>query len=339
MRENIKNFNIEAIAQLAGVSTATVSRVLNDYPFVKEETRKKVLKVIEETNYHVNAIARNLRRKKTHSIGVIISNVLSPFYSIVAKSVEDVAIKNNYSTILCNGGDNPKKEFRYLKLLHENRVDGIIISPTGKNLDYIKFLIKSGTPIVFIDRYIDEIDCDSVIVNNREASFNALNFVIKKGYRRIGCIAGPQDRFTGRERYIGFLRALEANSIEIDEKLIRFGDFTLESGAEMAKDLLKSEKIDLLFVANSDMATGAYKVIREMGLRVPEDLGFLVFDDPSWATMVDPPVTVISQPVFTLGSTAADLLFRRVLFDGGNYMEKNSVRVTLDAKLILRESI
>ena len=127
-----KKSNIEEVARYAGVSTATVSRVLNNYPFVKDETRRKVLEVIRETNYQVNAVARNLRRKKTQSIGVIISNVLSSFYSIIAKAVEDTASTNRFSTVLCNGGDSPEKELSYLKVLHENRVDGVILSPTGK---------------------------------------------------------------------------------------------------------------------------------------------------------------------------------------------------------------
>ena len=331
--------NIENIARKAGVSTATVSRVLNDYPYVKEETRTKVLKIIEETNYRVNAIARNLRRKKTQSIGVIISNVLSPFYSKIAKAVEDVAINKKYSTILCNGGDNPEKEYQYLKLLHENRVDGIIISPTGKNIDYINFLIGTGIPIVFIDRYIDEVDCDSVIVNNYEASYNAVNHVIQKGYRKIGFISGPLDRFTGRERYRGYIKALEDNAIDVDENIIRYGDFTLESGIINAKDILSKADIDLLYVANSDMGTGAFRVIKEYRINIPRDLGFMMFDDPNWVTLVEPSITAISQPIFTLGSTACDLLFRRILRADRSQMDKNTVRITLDAKLIVRGSI
>ena len=331
--------NIEKIAKRAGVSTATVSRVLNNYPYVKEETRSKVLKIIEKTNYRVNAIARNLRRKKTQSIGVIISNVLSPFYSKIAKAVEDVAINKNYSTILCNGGDNPDKEYQYLKLLHENRVDGIIISPTGKNIDYINFLISAGIPIVFIDRYIDGVDCDAVIVNNFEASYNAVNHVINKGYKKIAFISGPLDRFTGRERYRGYIKALEDNSIKIDENIIRYGDFTLESGFNHCKDLLENEDIDMIYIANSDMGTGAFQAIRKKGIKVPKDLGFMMFDEPNWATLVEPSITTISQPVFTLGSTACDLLFRRILRGDRDQIDKNTVKISLDAKLIVRKSI
>jgi len=333
-----KRLNISEIASLAGVSTATVSRVLNDYPYVKESTRERVKKVIQETNYRVNAIARKLRRKKTHTIGVIVSNVLSPFYSVIAKSVEDVAIKNNFSTVLCNGGDKPEKEAKYLEVLHENRVDGIIISPTGKNKDYLNFLLASGIPIVFIDRPTEGVDCDIVMVNNMDVTFNALDFAIKKGYKKIGCIAGPQDRYTGIERFKGYKKALKNNGIAYDESLVRFGDFTYESGYSLARELLDSEKPDLLFVANSDMAMGAYKYISEKGYKIPHELGFLMFDDPQWASLVTPRVTVISQPVYMLGSTAADILFKRIM-EGGQFMDQSPLKIILEAKFVVRESI
>jgi len=333
-----KKLNMDKVAELAGVSTATVSRVLNDYPFVKEKTRNKVLKVINETNYRVNAVARNLRRKKTHSIGVIISNVLSPFYSVIAKAVEDVAIKNQFSTILCNGGDNPEKELKYLKVLHENRVDGIILSPTGKNKDYLNFLISSGIPVAFIDRKVEGIGCDTVLVNNREASFRAVQYMLEKGYRKIGFISGPKDRTTGLERLEGYHRALIEKKVKVDEGLIRIGDFSLESGMENTLDLLRSADIDGLYVANSDMATGAFQVLKERDIKIPADIAFLMFDDPNWTTLVTPKVTAIKQPVYTLGSAAADLLFKRIL-EGRNYIDKEPVRVRLEANLIIRDSV
>jgi len=332
-----KKLNIQTLASLAGVSTATVSRVLNDYPFIRESTRKRVLKIINETNYRVNAVARNLRRKKTYSIGVIVSNVLSSFYSIIAKAVEDIAITNNYSTILCNGGDNPEKERKYLRVLHENRVDGIILSPTGKNVDYLKFLISSGIPVTFIDRITPGIECDAVLVNNGEATFRGIDYLIKKGYSRIGCISGPTDRLTGAERYKGYCRAHRENGLLVDQKLVRFGDFSLESGREKTQELLDNKDLDALFVANTDMAIGAYQVIKEKGIVIPEDIAFLIFDDPVWTTLVEPKVTAISQPVYTLGSTAADLLFKRII-DGVNYLDKEPIRLILEANFIIRES-
>jgi len=332
-----KKINIAEVAEKAGVSTATVSRVINDYPFVREETKKKVLKVIDETHYRVNAVARNLRRKKTHSVGVIISNVLSPFYSIIAKAVEDVANKNNYSTILCNGGDSPEKERKYLKVLHENRVDGIILSPTGKNKDYLNYLISSGIPIAFIDRVVEGVNCDTVMVNNREASYNAIDYLIKKGYRKIATVAGPMDRTTGIERLEGYIKAHKDNGIDIDKCMIRYGDFSLESGKKHTLDLIENTAMEAVFVANTDMATGAFQIIKEKKLKVPKDIAFVMFDDPAWTTLVTPNITAVAQPVYTLGSTTADLLLKRVV-EGRRYIDKEPVKVILEAKLIVRES-
>lgn len=330
--------NIDQVAKIAGVSTATVSRVINDYPFVREETRQRVLKVIGETNYRVNAVARNLRRKRTYSIGVIVSNVLSPFYSVIAKAVEDVAIKNGYSTVLCNGGDNPEKELKYLHVLHENRVDGIILSPTGKNSEYLQFLISSGIPVSFVDRTVAGIECDAVVVNNRDASYRAVEYLVKKGYRRIGFISGPKDRMTGLQRLEGYMKALADNGRQSDERLIKVGDFTLESGRQKALELLEETDSDALYVANYDMATGAYQVLHEKGLKLPRDIGFMMFDDPDWATLVSPTITAIRQPVYTLGSTAAELLFRRIL-EGRKYMDRKPVQVVLEAQFLPRESV
>ncbi|MGQ9616545.1 MAG: LacI family DNA-binding transcriptional regulator [Spirochaetota bacterium] len=333
-----ERLNIDQVARIAGVSTATVSRVINDYPFVKEQTRKKVLKVIGDTKYRVNAVARSLRRKRTYSIGVIVSNVLSPFYSVIAKSVEDVASKNGYSTILCNGGDNPEKELKYLHVLHENRVDGVILSPTGKNRDYLQFLISSGIPVSFVDRTVEGVECDAVVVNNREASYRAVEYLVKKGYRRIGFISGPKDRMTGFDRLEGYIRALKDNRIDVDEKLIKVGDFTIESGKRMAAELLEETDSEVIYVANHDMATGAYQVLREKGLSIPEDIGFMMFDDPDWASLVSPRITAIRQPVYTLGSTAAELLFKRIL-EGRKYMDIEPVQIVLEAKFLQRESV
>lgn len=332
-----KRLNIAEVAELAGVSTATVSRVLNDYPFVKENTKNKVLKVIRETNYRLNAVARNLRRKKTHSIGVIISNVLSPFYSVIAKAVEDVAITNNYSTILCNGGDDPEKERKYLKVLHENRVDGIILSPTGKNADYLNFLLSSAIPISFIDRTVQGVECDCVMVNNSEASFHATELMIRKGFRRIGYISGPLDIITGFERFEGFVSALKKYGRKVDESLIKYGDFSLDSGKEKMRELIENTDIDAVFVANNDMATGAYILISERKLKIPGDIGFLMFDDPVWTTLTTPQVTAVSQPVYTLGSTGADLLFKRI--KDPKYIDQKPVKVILETHLIERESL
>ncbi|MCL5770780.1 MAG: LacI family transcriptional regulator, partial [Actinobacteria bacterium] len=207
------SLNIKIIAEKAGVSTATVSRILNDFPGVREKTRKKVMKIISELNYEVDGVARSLRQKKTFKIGVIVENILSQFYSILAKSIEDIANKYGYSVILCNADDDPEKELKYLKVLKSSRVDGIIIAPTGKNADYINSLLQSNIKIVLVDRLIEGVDCDAILVDNEKGSYTAVKYLIDNEYRKIALINGFTDRTTGKERLNGYIRALKENNI------------------------------------------------------------------------------------------------------------------------------
>ncbi len=330
--------NIKTVAEKAGVSTATVSRVIREYPGVREKTRKKVLKVIKELNYEINAIARSLRQKKTNTIGVIIGNVLSQFYSIIAKSVEDIANKFGYNVILCNGDDNPEKELKYLKVLKSNRVDGIILTPTGKNAKYINWLIESGTKVVLLDRLINGVDCDSVLVDNENGAFNAVKHLINQGYRRIAIINGYIDRTTGRGRLNGYLRALKEAGIPKDDSLIKIGNFKKRSGINLARELLESSnRPEAIFISNLDMTLGALITIKEIGTKIPDDIGIVGFDDPEWALILDPPITTVSQPVYSLGSTAAEMLIGKIE-NKETRIDNKPLIMTLSTNLIIRNS-
>ncbi|MDZ7838100.1 MAG: LacI family DNA-binding transcriptional regulator [Actinomycetota bacterium] len=221
----MKRINIKTVAQKAGVSTATVSRVMHKYPGVKEETRKRVLRAASQLNYEINAVASSLRSKKTNILGIIVGNVLSQFYSTLAKAVEDVAINEGYSLILCNGDDNPQKELKYLKILKSNRVDGIILTPTGKNSEYIRILKKSGIQVVLVDRLIPGLENDAVLVDNEQGSYQAVRYLISRGYERIAIINGYTDRTTGAERLEGYKKALTESNKRIDNNLIKTGEF------------------------------------------------------------------------------------------------------------------
>jgi len=330
--------NITDVAKKAGVSTTTVSRVLRDYPGVRKKTRRKVLEAISELKYEVNAVARNLRQKKTNSIGVIVGNVLSPFYSIIAKTVEDIANKWGYSTILCNGDENPEKELKYLKILKSNRVDGIILVPTGKNSNYINWMIDSGVKIVLLDRLIKGTDCDAVLVDNENGSYKAVRHLIEQGYRKIGIINGYLDRTTGRERFNGYLRALREAGISPDDNLIKIGNFKEDSGMKLTKELLEnSNRPQAIFTTNMDMTLGAVITIKKMGISIPDELGIIGFDDPEWASILSPPLTVVSQPTNALASTAAELLIKKIE-DKKTGTSHEPLIMTLHTKLVIRNS-
>ncbi len=330
--------NIKIVAKKAGVSTATVSRVLRDYPGVRSKTKKKVLKAIKDLKYEVNAVARSLRQKKTHTIGIIVGNVLSQFYSTIAKSVEDVAQRKGYNLILCNGDDDPEKELKYLKVLRSNRVDGIIFTPTGKNADYVNSLIESGMNIVLLDRLINGVECDAVLIDNERSAYKAVKHLIDQGYRKIGIIAGLIDRTTGRERLNGYLRAINEAGIKRNDDFIKIGDFKEKSGLELTKELFQgAERPDSLFVSNADMTIGALIAIKELGIDAPGDIGMVGFDDFEWARLLKNPLTAIRQPVYSLGLNAAEMLLKKINNEPLGIGDK-PVIITLNTELIIRES-
>jgi DNA-binding LacI/PurR family transcriptional regulator len=330
------SLNIKVIAEKAGVSTATVSRVLSGFPGVREKTKKKVMKITSELNYEVDGIARSLRQKKTFKIGVIVGNVLSQFYTVLAKSIEDIANKYGYSVILCNGDDDSEKELNYLKVLRSSRVDGIIIAPTGKNAGYINNLLQSNTKIVLVDRLIEGVDCDAVLVDNEKGAYTAVKYLIDKGYKKIAIIDGFIDRTTGKERLKGYLRALNENNIPRNDDFIKIKDFKKRSGIVFANELLENKnKPEAIFVANLDLTLGAILSIKSLGLKIPDDIAVIGFDDSDWAQILEPPLTTISQPVYDLGTTAAEMLIKNIENDNS---KKEKLIITFNTKLIERGS-
>lgn len=330
--------DIKTVARKAGVSTATVSRVLADFKGVKDKTRKKVINVIEQLNYEINAVARNLRQQRTYTIGIIVGNVLSPFYSTIAKSVEDTVKKAGYNLILCNGDDDHQKELGYLKILKSNRVDGIILTPTGKNSKYINYLIDSGTRIVLLDRLVKNVSCDAVLVDNFKGAYTATKYLIDQGYRKIAIITGFLDRTTGKGRLNGYIGALKEAGIKEDNKLIKIGDFKKESGFSLTRDLINDLPIpEAIFVTNVDMTLGALIAIKETKLKIPDDIGIVGFDDPDWSTVIDPPLTAINQPVYDLGVTASEVLIKKIE-SGQVHKSKKPEIITLDTSLVVRNS-
>ena len=336
----MKRPNIKTVANRAGVSTATVSRVLANFEGVRNDTRDKVLSVIEELDYSVDTVARSLRQKKTDTIGLIVGNVLSPFYSIIAKSIEDTARESGYKMILCNGDDDPEKELEYLKVLRSNKVDGIILTPTGFNQDFISSTLKAGIDMVFLDRLIDGIDGDAVLVDNYKGSYNATGYLIKRGYKKIAIISGFTDRTTGRERLKGYSMALKDSGIKEDSSLVKIGNFKKESGISLTKELLSADnRPDAIFVTNIDMALGSLIVLKENGIKVPDDMAIMSFDDPEWATINDPPLTAVAQPVYQLGKNAAEKLISKIRHkDSSGSKNKPSID-TLSTSLIIRKSV
>ena len=329
--------NQKDVAKRAKVSTATVSAVINNNKFVSDDLKKRVIEAIEELHYEPNIIARSLKVKKTNSIGIIIGNIVSQAFSIMAKAAEDIANKYKFNLIVCNSDDDPKKELDYLKVLKSSRVEGIILTSTGKNFEYVKRLIESGTKIVLLDRLIDSINCYAVLLDNEKGAYTAVKYLINRGFRRIGIICGPLDITTGRERLDGYLKALEEAGIKKEDNLIKIGTFKKESGIRLTKELLEGlPKPEAIFVSNLDLTLGALETLNVMRVRIPEDISIIGFDNSEWYRIMTPPITVVNHPIYGYGATAAKLLMRRI-----NNEEENiePIMKRLKTSLLVRRSV
>lgn len=327
------SITIKDIADRAKVSTATVSRALYNSGYVKEETRREILKIAEELGYKKHK-QNKLSKVKTNAIGVIVSDITNPFFTQVVRGIEDVLNPVGYSLLLCNADENVEKEINYLRVLVNKKVDGIILTSAGGDHKIVREIVKKGMPVVLIDRLIDGLDVDGVVIDNISGAYEGVSHLISEGYRKIGVIIGPLEIMTAKERFEGYKRALQSAGMEFDEHLVESGEYTREGGYRAVKRLLDRAHPDAIFIINNVMTTGALLALKELKIKIPEEVGIVGFDDLEWAPLMDPPLTTISQPIYTVGSTAAQLLLYRLSKPA---VIKKEV-VVLKSKLIVRES-
>lgn len=300
------------VAERAGVSPATVSRVLNNGPSVDPALVDRVLAAVRELGYQPNRIARNLRRRIGSVWALIISDIENPFFTALARGVEDLALQEGFSLILCNTDENLEKEKRYVDVVLAEQAAGVIIAPASEKSD-ITALTDRGVPVVTVDRRIDGLDVDGVLVDNHDGAAQATTHLLEAGYRRVACITGPAYLTTGAERLRGYENALRRAGCPLEDQLIRRTDFRVEGGYAAAGELLDlPEPPDALFVANNLMAAGALRALRERGVDVPGTVGVVGFDDLPWAPLMAPALTTVAQPSYDVGREAAKLLLRRL---------------------------
>jgi LacI family transcriptional regulator len=318
---------------MAGVSTATVSRALNGKSTVDPELVARVVAAAKELGYQPNGPARNLRRQEAAVLALIISDVENPFFTAIARGVEDVAHTVGYSVVLCNADENADKERRYVDVAIQERVAGVIMSPTptAANVD---LLINRGTPLVAVDRPLPERMVDTVLVDTRLAARQATEHLLAQGYGRVGCITGPMGVRTADDRLAGYRDALRAARAKSTPRLVRRTEFKAAGAHKAANELLSQpEPPDALLVANSAMAVGVLAALGERGRCPGRDVGVIAFDDVPWAELVDPPLSVVAQPAYEIGTVAAQLLLARI---GDN--ARAATTTTLAARLIERGS-
>jgi LacI family transcriptional regulator len=324
---------ISEVAARAGVSTATVSRALNGKSTVDPGLAARVAEAARELGYQPNGPARNLRRQEAAVVALIISDVENPFFTAIARGVEDVAHTVGLSVVLCNSDEDAEKERRYIDVAIQERAAGVILSPTATATS-VDALIRRGTPVVAVDRPLPDRESDTVLVDTRQAARQATAHLIEQGYGRIGCVTGPQGVRTADDRLAGYRDALKAGGQRASARLVRRTEFKAAGAEKAAADLLdQDDRPDALLVANSAMAIGVLAAVRSHGLRAGQDVGLVAFDDVPWAGLVDPPMTVVAQPAYEIGTVAAQLLLARIADN-----TRTAATTTLGARLIERGS-
>lgn len=324
---------IQDVAREAGVSVATVSRVLNNSPSVTEKTRETVLAVIKKLNYQPNLLGRNLRRTETRLILVLLPNIANPFYSRIVKGIEDVGHKNGYNVMLCNTDSKIERERVYIELLKNRLADGVIfMAPVLEREELSE--IGGSFPVVQCCEYKEGADVSHVSIDNRTAAYKAVKHLLSAGHKRIGVISVRNNFVSTFQREGGYKKALEDAGIEYKEDYIKYGDYSFNSGIRAANQFISMEARPTAIFAFSDiMAIGALRAIRENNLKVPEDIAVAGFDNINFSSMCNPMLTTVSQPKYDMGCIAMELLLQQIRGE-----LKEPVDVSLENELVIRES-
>jgi len=329
---------IKEVAERAGVSIMTVSRVVNNSKYVSPETREKVERTMKELGYVPNALAHGLITKKTHTLGLIVSDITNPFFTTIARGVEDTAIKNDFNIILCNTDEDVQKEKMYIELLLRKRVDGIILSSADCKKSSVEHIISRNVPLVLIDRCIKGLQVDCVYSDSVSGAYNLTKYLISLGHRRIGIIVGPKRISTAVDRVDGYKKALQEENITIDDSLIKWGEkYSREDGYKSAIELLNMKNSPTAILGGNRLITvGVLKAIRELNLKVPEDISVVSFDEVEDISTTNPFLTVVSQNSYAMGVIATEWLLKRI--KGESKFLEDPQEILLQPKLIIRES-
>jgi LacI family transcriptional regulator len=323
---------IRDVAAAAGVSLKTVSRVLNGEHPVAPTTAFRVLAAVESLGYQRHEAAASLRRsgQSTSIIGLVIEDVANPFYSVLARAVEEVARDHDYLLMVASSDEDPGQEVEVIRAFCARRVDGLIVVPTGADHSFLRAEVAAGTAVVFVDRPGVGLDSDTVVAANARGTADAVSHLLEVGHRRIGYLGDDPAIYTAAERYAGYRQALEAAGVELDESLVRLGVGDVAAAEASADDLMhRADPPTALFSGNNRLTIGALRASRRNGRRV----SVVGFDDFELADMLEPPVTVVSQDASALGRTAAELVFGRL--DGDR---RPPQQVMLGTSLVIRGS-
>ena len=329
---------LEEIAELTGVSRSTVSRVVNEQPNVRDQVRERVWQVVQQTGYQPHAAARSLVTRRTHIIGTIIPEAVTklftdPFFPLLLFGVTETCNAHKYHLMLSLFNGPADQEELYRRIVGGGNLDGVLVASAHVDDPLFPKLLQDGVPFVLVGRHPDE-RVNYVDVDNVGGARMAVEHLIRLGHTRIATITGPASMAHGEDRLVGYRQALEAHHLPVDEKLIVEGDYTEPSGSMGAQRLLPASPT-AIFAASDMMAIGALKALREAGLRLPDDIALVGFDDLQIAAAVEPALTTVRQPIERLGSMAVDLLLDLIANSPNG---QSPVRMILPTQLVVRAS-
>ncbi|UJP64544.1 LacI family DNA-binding transcriptional regulator [Mongoliitalea daihaiensis] len=332
---------IKDIAKELNVSLSTVSRALKNYPGISEDTKRKVKETAERLNYRPNAVALSLRQSRSFTIGVIIPEVVHFFFSTVISGIEEIAYANGYNVILCQTNEKYEREKSVLDTMLANQVDGLLVSFSKETKDFEHFtkLIALELPIVFFDRIPEIDDAVNVTVNDFQGAYNAVTHLLQEGYRKIAHISGPENLTITKQRKAGYLSALKDFDPSIAYSLIvECPSGNEEESFQLVKEIFQQpgEKPDALFAHHDMAAAGAMMALKSLGIRIPDEVGLVGYSNWQFSSMIDPPLSTVSQPGACIGETATKILLGMMNKTGN--LEKEQRSVVLDTDLIIRKS-
>jgi LacI family transcriptional regulator len=325
---------VHDVAKRARVAPITVSRVINNSGYISESTRKRVEAAIKEIGYVPNTLARGLRSKRTNTLALVVTDITNPYFTLMARGVEDVAGDSNYTVIYCNTDESEAKEEKYANILAQRQVDGVLLVPAGGNDKTLKFLETNGINVVVLDRRVSGMKTDFVCSDSKDGSNRLIKLLIGLGHQRIAIITGPKKVSTAVDRVTGYKQALTEAGL-IENELVYYGSFNQQSGYELTKQAMMQSPIPTaIFGANNFIMLGIIKALRELQLNVPEDVSVVGFDDFPESMLVRPFFTTATQPAYEMGRLAAELLLKRI----SGELSEEFQKIILPTEIIERES-
>ena len=330
---------IKDIAKTLNISPSTVSRALKDHPDISPATKKAVRELAKELDYQPNSVALSLRKSKTYTIGILIPQIVHHFFSTVISGIEDIAYEAGYHVMICQSNESYQREVLNTQALVASRVDGMLVSVAQETDDIKHFqgLISRGIPLVFFDRVVSGLDTSSVVVDDFEGAYRAVEYLLKTGCRRIAHLAGPNNLVNSQSRKKGYEKALDDYSIPQHPGQVVVAGLSIEDGRRACLSLLEQETMpDAIFAANDPVALGAMQVLKEKGISIPQQVSVIGFSNEPITALMDPAMTTVAQPGFEMGQLATRLLLEEIGLSSDE--QQKIVKKELKTELVIRNS-